>query len=685
MTRLTVSIVNWNTREPLRRCLQSLPAGLSGIDADVVVVDNCSSDGTGDMVQAEFPHVRLMRSTRNLGFAGGNNAALEGCTSEYALILNPDVELSPGSAQRLIGFLEAVPGAAAVSPALVENDGSVQTHMYRRFPSFMQVLLFWTVIRPRARRIAPLRRAFCEHGIHGRSAVTVDQLPGAAMMIRGSALRTVGPLDPGYFIWWEDVDWSYRARQAGFTLHVLPDVPCRHAGGASFAQWTVETRVFQFYRAFYRFLAVHALNTLARRVSPVIMADLAIKEAVLGLRSGSRHGTLARTKLEIRRIMKGMEQGTIPYFHSAQPDEFDEKPLPVLAATADFAAETDGVTAVIVNWNGRRYLHRCIVALTQSTIDVRIIVVDNASTDSSADYVRRTFPDVELIEAGHNCGYAAGANLGLRHARTRYVLVMNPDVLVEADHIEVLRDRLDASPHVGVAQGKLFSLRESEFLAGEPSRAVLDSAGHVIRRSRMVVDRGQGDADGPQYSAEVSIFSACGAALFLRSAMLRDVAPDGEVFCEAFFTYKEDIDLGWRARLSGWDILYIPKAVAHHVRAVPLSSDAWRSMSLHARRHSWKNHDLLMTRNARVADMLLSLPFIAGWELLRLGHALLRDPRVLVAYVDLVREIRPALRARRDIQRRRRASVDDIRRWFGGEPDLAAGLLEPYPTTVVPQ
>jgi hypothetical protein len=108
-------------------------------------------------------------------------------------------------------------------------------------------------------------------------------------------------------------------------------------------------------------------------------------------------------------------------------------------------------------------------------------------------------------------------------------------------------------------------------------------------------------------------------------------------------------------------------------------------MSLYARRHSWKNHYLLMIRNDRVADILLSLPFIAGWELLRLGHALLRDPRVLVAYVDLVREIRPALRARRDIQRRRRASVDDIRRWFGGEPDLAAGLLEPYPTTAVPQ
>jgi GT2 family glycosyltransferase len=685
MTRLTVSIVNWNTREQLRRCLQSLPAGLAGIDADVVVVDNGSSDGTGEMVQAEFPHVHLIRSTRNLGFAGGNNVALEDSTADYALILNPDVELAPGCAQRLIDFLEEVPGAAAVSPALVEDNGRVQAHMYRRFPTFLQVALFWTGVRPVARAIAPLRRAVFEHDVSGRSAMTVDQLPGAAMMIRGSALRTVGSLDPGYFVWWEDVDWSFRARKAGFTLHVLPDVKCRHAGGASFSNWSVETRVFQFYRAFYRFLAQHGMFQFARRVTPVILADLTLKDAVLGLKSRTRYDTLARTKLEIRRIVKGMESGTIPYFDSAQPDAADAELVPVTTAPARGAGETNAVTAIIVNWNGRRFLQRCIDALSRSTIDVRIIVVDNASSDHSADYVRNTFPDVELIEAGHNCGYAAGANMGLRQTGTRYALVMNPDVLIEANHLEILRDRLDASPQVGAAQGKLFNVSEAEFLAGTPSRAVLDSAGHVIRRSRMVVDRGQGEADGPEYSEEVSVFSACGAALFLRCAMLRDVAPDSNVFNEAFFAYKEDIDLGWRARLCGWDVLYVPTAVAHHVRAVPLSSSAWQSMSLNARRHSWKNHYLLMIRNDRVGDLIRSFPFIAAWEAARIGHALLRDPRVLGAYVDLARVIRTALRARRDIQRRRRVSASHMRRWFGGAPVPTPAVLEPdRSATVLP-
>jgi GT2 family glycosyltransferase len=181
----------------------------------------------------------------------------------------------------------------------------------------------------------------------------------------------------------------------------------------------------------------------------------------------------------------------------------------------------------------------------------------------------------------------------------------------------------------------------------------------------------------------MSIFSACGAALFLSRAMLTDVAPDGEYFAESFFAYKEDIDLGWRARLLGWDIRYIPAAAAYHVRTLPLAGDAWRHMSLPARRHSWKNHYLLMIRNDRVSDLIRSFPFVAAWEVVRIGHALLRDPRVLGAYVDLAREIRPALRARRDIQRRRRASVRELRRWFGGDPVPVPGRLEADRSTAV--
>lgn len=335
------------------------------------------------------------------------------------------------------------------------------------------------------------------------------------------------------------------------------------------------------------------------------------------------------------------------------------------SSTGSAAARPSNVDAIIVNWNGRRYLPACLAALKASTVPVRILVVDNASDDDSVAYLHREHADVEVLGLRSNVGYAAGANAGLRATSGEYAMIMNPDVLLAPEHLAVLEGRLRADPSIGVAQGKLYRTDIDRFVAGNLScEGPLDSAGHVIRRSRMVVDRGQGEADGPQYSEEVSVFSACGAALFMRRAMLEDVAPDGEYFDSSFFAYKEDIDLCWRARLLGWDVRYVPAAVAHHVRTAPLERGAWRRMPLIARRHSWKNHYLLMIRNDRTADLMRALPFVAGWELMRLGHAVLRDQRVLAGYIDLVRALPAAVRRRRALLRRRRASPSDMRRWF---------------------
>lgn len=323
------------------------------------------------------------------------------------------------------------------------------------------------------------------------------------------------------------------------------------------------------------------------------------------------------------------------------------------------------VDAVIVNWNGRRYLPSCLAALKASTFPVRIIVVDNASTDDSLAYLTQEHADVDVLSLPENVGYAAGANAAIRATSGDYALIMNPDVLVAPGYIRCLVGRLSDDQSIGVAQGKLYRADVQSFLALDlPRGGALDSAGHVIRRSRMVLDRGQGQQDSAEFDKESSVFSACGAALFLRRSMLEDLAPDGEFFCSAFFAYKEDIDLCWRARLLGWDVRYVPDAVAHHVRTAPFTPDGWRQMPLMARRHSWKNHYLLMIRNDRAADVLRALPFIAAWELMRLGHAVLRDPRVLRAFADLARALPGAVRARRALLRRRRAKPAEMRRWF---------------------
>lgn len=332
------------------------------------------------------------------------------------------------------------------------------------------------------------------------------------------------------------------------------------------------------------------------------------------------------------------------------------------------------VDAVVVNWNGAAYLPGCIEALGRSTVPVRVIVVDNASTDGSVELLRERYPDVEVIVPGENTGYAGGANLGLVAGTSPYAIVLNPDVALEPDHLRILVARMETDPTVGAAQGKLYQVSGEDFVHGRfRPGGTLDSAGHAISRTRMVVDRGQGEPDAPRYSREESVFSACGAALFLRRAMLDDLAPNGEYFDPDFFAYKEDIDLCWRARLLGWDVRYVPLAIGYHVRtwagARPPPASA---LSPFARRHSWKNHYLLLVKNESTRSLLTSLPAVVGWEILRQGHALLRDRSLYRSYADLLRGLPAALRRRRDIMARRRAAPHEVARWTRGtrEPSV---------------
>ena len=229
MAALAVIVVSWNTRDLLRRCVETVHASLagSGIAYEIVVVDNASSDGTADMLRAEHPEVVLIEAGRNLGFAGGNNVALRRVLStkpapdsklkaqssrlDYVLLLNPDTEVVGDAIPRLARFLDAHPDVAVAGPQLRYPDGSVQSSR-RRFPS--RAAYFWesTPLERRWPGNPWARRYRCADATDDVEQ-EVDWLVGAALMVRRAAIARAGLLDAGFAMYSEELEWQRRISQ----------------------------------------------------------------------------------------------------------------------------------------------------------------------------------------------------------------------------------------------------------------------------------------------------------------------------------------------------------------------------------------------------------------------------------------------------------------------------------------
>jgi len=222
---LSIVIVSYNVREMLRDCLRSLPAGTEGLETEVFVVDNASTDGSAEMVAAEFPQVRLTASRENLGFTRGNNVALRECTGRHVLLLNPDTEAEAGALAALVRFMDSHPQAGACGPKLLNSDGSLQ-HNGARFPTLMREFLGVTGLRRLA--MARYERAYG----YGREdfdlLCQVDQVSGACLMVRGSVMEQVGMLNERFFMFYEEIEWCHRIKAAGWEVWYVPEARVTH-------------------------------------------------------------------------------------------------------------------------------------------------------------------------------------------------------------------------------------------------------------------------------------------------------------------------------------------------------------------------------------------------------------------------------------------------------------------------
>lgn len=255
--------MNWNTRDLLRACLQSLYRYPPDVSFEVIVVDNASEDGSAAMVRAEFPQVVLIANSENRGYAGGNNQALAQAQGAYVLLLNPDTEVFPDTLNRALAFLEAHPDAGAVGAKQFFPDGRVQASV-RGFPTPANLL--WEV-SGLARLFPRWLGGYRMRGFTYDRVAVVEQPMATFLMVRRAVVEQVGLMDEAFPLFFNDVDWCYRIVQAGWRIYFVPEVQILHHGGASTRQVRLSA-----IRESHRALEVFYRKHYRGRVNPLLYA-----------------------------------------------------------------------------------------------------------------------------------------------------------------------------------------------------------------------------------------------------------------------------------------------------------------------------------------------------------------------------------------------------------------------------
>ena len=268
---VSVIVVSWNTRDLLARCLRSVCDALDGLSVETMVVDNASTDGSVGMVRECYPDVKLIANSENLGFVRANNQALAVSQGKYVLLLNSDAALLPGALEHMVRFLTDQPTVGIVGPKFLNPDGSFQSS-YMSFPSLLSELLLMTKLH----RIFRTRWFPSHPPWLSEEAKAVDWMLGACMMIRRDTLDDIGGMDETFFMYSEEVDWCWRAKQAGWAVYYLPEAQVVHDGGQSSAKVPVRRRSMV-YRSKYLFLEKHYGPATAHLFQGALLITSALK------------------------------------------------------------------------------------------------------------------------------------------------------------------------------------------------------------------------------------------------------------------------------------------------------------------------------------------------------------------------------------------------------------------------
>lgn len=315
--------------------------------------------------------------------------------------------------------------------------------------------------------------------------------------------------------------------------------------------------------------------------------------------------------------------------------------------------DSSKVTIQIVAYNGKHLMASCLDSILDQTYrDFKVLVIDNASQDGTAEFVRNNYPQVAVFENNKNHAFAKANNQGFHLLKSEYVLMCNQDIVLEHDWLEKIMAEVDNPKYAsfGSFGGKLLKLKLINAEIGELEKTnLIDSCGLKILKSHRVVEIGSGE-EASSYDARDEVFGHSGALVMYRRQALEDVLikdrfhANGDYLDSNFIFYKEDVDLAWRLQLAGWRSLFVADAVAYHIRTFSGSektglqemiTNRFKQSRL-ARYYSYRNHLLLLLENEFFFNLVYYFPHIFWYELKKMVFILFAEPSSLKALLEVI-------------------------------------------------
>jgi GT2 family glycosyltransferase len=344
---------------------------------------------------------------------------------------------------------------------------------------------------------------------------------------------------------------------------------------------------------------------------------------------------------------------------SSRQNQADRQSSGQGASASNISHKKGLVSAVIPNWNGKKFLQGCLDSLLSGTYkDLEVIVVDNGSTDGSVEFLESNYRQVKLVKFAHNTGFAPAVNAGIRNSDAEFVALLNNDTVVDPGWVSEMVKAMREHPEIGSTGCKMLAYDD---------RSLLDGAGDGYRRGGLPGRIGHREIDRGQFDQPRYILGPCGGAALYRRSMLDDIG----LFDEDYFAYLEDVDLGLRAQSAGYKCLYVPTSVMYHLGCGTTGSGYHPLVVRLSSQNNWNT----LVKNLPLPLMLKFLPQIFYWQLYYFAVVIVRGGQVLPWLAGSARALAllPRMLSRRaEIARKRKVPLSYLEEIIvGSEKELA--------------